>query len=225
MKCHAPISCARGNEQTAGRLVLQRFSRCSRVVLAVLAAVFLPGTMLAQAIGDTEEVVESALGTPTATRVVGNRKTCVYRNDAKLAFENGVVVEIIRAGGESAPLPPPASVTSAPAKPENAASQTRAPAPVRPHAPSTSVTIADKKVLGPALTLVGALTILICSIVILIQAFRASILWGIAFLFLPPIVQWFFVATHWQETRKPLLIQFLVGVPLLFGGYFIEATQ
>lgn len=49
-------------------------------------------------------------------------------------------------------------------------------------------------------------------------------LWGIALLILPPIVQWFFVATHWQDAKRPVLIQFLIGIPLLFASLFIEAN-
>ena len=57
-----------------------------------------------------------------------------------------------------------------------------------------------------ALWLAGAL-------LLLVAAFRAGILWGIGCLLLPVIVPWLFVATHWEQARRPFF--------LLLGGLVV----
>jgi hypothetical protein len=59
------------------------------------------------------------------------------------------------------------------------------------------------------LALLGGACILIGGITVLWKAFSASVLWGLACLFVP-FVSLFFVATHWQEAKTGFLLH-LVG--------------
>lgn len=54
------------------------------------------------------------------------------------------------------------------------------------------------------ITLAALAVMLIGSIIIMVQAFSESILWGLAYLFIP-FASLAFVITHWQTTRKPFL--------------------
>ena len=53
----------------------------------------------------------------------------------------------------------------------------------------------------------------------LVAAFRESIWWGLACLFLP-IVQLFFLIVHWDEARKPFFFQ-LLGIAVFVTGFFV----
>ena len=48
------------------------------------------------------------------------------------------------------------------------------------------------------------------TLLLLVAAFRAGILWGIGCLLLPVIVPWVFVVAHWEQARRPFF--------LLLGG-------
>jgi len=50
----------------------------------------------------------------------------------------------------------------------------------------------------------------------LIAAFRESVLWGLACLFLP-IVSLFFLIVHWSEAKRAFVVQ-LLGVGFLLAG-------
>jgi hypothetical protein len=63
--------------------------------------------------------------------------------------------------------------------------------------------------LGLALALVG-------NVMILIAAFRQSILWGLASLIVPFAILGF-VVTHWSETKKGFLILVLGGILVVTG--------
>lgn len=70
--------------------------------------------------------------------------------------------------------------------------------------------------LGLALALVG-------NVMILIAAFRRSVLWGLASLFVPFAILGF-VATHWSETKKGFLI-LVVGGILVITGVALSPSQ
>jgi hypothetical protein len=63
------------------------------------------------------------------------------------------------------------------------------------------------------LLFVGLAIFMIGGFMFLIAAFRESVLWGLACLFVP-IVPLFFLITHWHEAKKPFAIQ-LIGLAIL----------
>lgn len=69
------------------------------------------------------------------------------------------------------------------------------------------------------LIILGLICIVIGGIGLLIAAFRESILWGLACLFLHGIVSLIFVILHWQEAKGPFLLQ-TVGIVLILIGAF-----
>jgi hypothetical protein len=66
------------------------------------------------------------------------------------------------------------------------------------------------------LLIVGGLMCLYGGIVVLINAFKTSVLWGLGSLFVP-FVSLIFVAMHWADNMKPFLI-YLGGIVLVFAG-------
>jgi hypothetical protein len=71
------------------------------------------------------------------------------------------------------------------------------------------------------LIVVGALMCLYGTIVVLINAFRASVLWGLGSLFIGPVML-VFVILNWSENMKPFLIN-VAGAVLLVAGAFMAA--
>lgn len=66
---------------------------------------------------------------------------------------------------------------------------------------------------------IGAIISLFFGIQLLVIAFRASVLWGLGYLFVP-IVGLIFILTHWSDTKKPFLYS-LLAVPLFIAGGFM----
>ena len=64
-----------------------------------------------------------------------------------------------------------------------------------------------------ALAILGFILAIVGGIGMLIVAFRESVLWGIGCLLIP-LVSLIFVLSHWDEAKKPFLIQ-LGGVVLI----------
>ena len=74
--------------------------------------------------------------------------------------------------------------------------------------------------MGIVIILLGLAIFLIGGLLFLVAAFRESIWWGLACLFIP-IVQLFFLIVHWPEAKKPFFIQ-LLGFMVLIGGVIIS---
>ena len=70
--------------------------------------------------------------------------------------------------------------------------------------------------MGIVIILLGLAIFLIGGLLFLVAAFRESIWWGLACLFIP-IVQLFFLIVHWPEAKKPFFIQLLGFVVLIVG--------
>ncbi len=70
--------------------------------------------------------------------------------------------------------------------------------------------------MGLVLAGIGLVAMIIGGVGLLIVGFRESALWGIGMLLIP-LVSLFFVISHWEEAKKPFLIQ-MVGCLLMFGG-------
>lgn len=64
-----------------------------------------------------------------------------------------------------------------------------------------------------AIMIVAYAFILVGGIMMLIEAFRESILWGIACLLLP-VVSLFFLIVHWNVAKKGFFVQ-LIGLAVL----------
>ncbi|MEZ5331315.1 MAG: hypothetical protein R2991_04525 [Thermoanaerobaculia bacterium] len=65
--------------------------------------------------------------------------------------------------------------------------------------------------LGMILMVVGGIAMLVFGIQLLIIAFKTSIGWGLASLFIP-LVLFIFVAMHWQQCKTPFLRWLLAAV-------------
>jgi len=73
---------------------------------------------------------------------------------------------------------------------------------------------------GIGLLLLGLVIFVIGGFWFLIAAFRESLWWGLACLFLP-FVSLFFLIVHWPEARRPFFFQ-LLGFVVLLVGFFIS---
>jgi len=71
--------------------------------------------------------------------------------------------------------------------------------------------------LGLVLMLVGAVVGCIGGVMVLIQAFKTSVLWGLGTIFVP-FVGLIFVITHWQETKKAFLINIIGFAVMILGA-------
>lgn len=77
--------------------------------------------------------------------------------------------------------------------------------------------------LGGVLFIVGAILSGIGGLWLLVVAFQESVLWGLACWFIP-FVALYFVATHWEETKTPFLMNLggvlvaIVGMVMSGGG-------
>ena len=71
------------------------------------------------------------------------------------------------------------------------------------------------------LLIVGVVVMIVGGVMVLIAAFRESVLWGLGCLFFWP-VNLIFIVTHWQESKTGFLIQLAGGalmvVGILIGG-------
>jgi hypothetical protein len=82
-------------------------------------------------------------------------------------------------------------------------------------------TIGMVEIIGMGLMGIGGLVAFAASIMILIQAFKESVLWGLGYIFIP-FVSLIFVVMHWDQTMKPFLVS-LAGGALLGVGVVISS--
>jgi hypothetical protein len=71
--------------------------------------------------------------------------------------------------------------------------------------------------MGMILMILGVILAIVGGIGILIVAFRESVGWGIGCLILP-IVSLVFVVMHWEETKKPFLLNLAGTILAVVGG-------
>lgn len=74
--------------------------------------------------------------------------------------------------------------------------------------------------LAPILMIAAFVCIFIGSFIVLIEAFRESVLWGVACLLLP-IVTLFFLIVHWRAAKQGFVVQ-LFGLALLVVSWFVR---
>jgi len=72
------------------------------------------------------------------------------------------------------------------------------------------------ELIAPAMIVLGMLLLVFGGLWFLVAAFRESIWWGLACLFLP-IVQLFFLIVHWPEAKKPFFFQLLALVLIVLA--------
>ena len=65
-----------------------------------------------------------------------------------------------------------------------------------------------------SLMLLGLAIFIVGGIWFLVAAFRESVLWGLACLFIP-IVSLFFLIVHWPEAKRPFFLQLVAFVMIL----------
>lgn len=69
------------------------------------------------------------------------------------------------------------------------------------------------------IVLLGAAFLLIGGILLLIEAFKTSILWGLGCLFITPI-SLIFIFAHWDRAKNPFILQ-LIGLALVLSRKFL----
>jgi hypothetical protein len=72
-------------------------------------------------------------------------------------------------------------------------------------------------VIGMVLLAIGGMAALITGIMILVEAFKESVLWGLGALFVPFVIL-IFVITHWAQTGKLFLYNVAATVVLVVGS-------
>jgi FtsH-binding integral membrane protein len=77
--------------------------------------------------------------------------------------------------------------------------------------------------MGALIILLGIVIFIIGGLLFLVAAFRESIWWGLACLFLP-VVPLFFLIVHWQNAKKPFFIQLAGFVVILVGAIISPQT-
>ncbi|MEQ1858937.1 MAG: hypothetical protein ABMA13_03275 [Chthoniobacteraceae bacterium] len=73
-------------------------------------------------------------------------------------------------------------------------------------------------ILAITLIALGAITAAVGGIMLLIAAFRESVLWGLAYLLLP-LAGLVFIVMHWDKSRRGFLLN-LAGVCVVIAGFF-----
>ena len=72
------------------------------------------------------------------------------------------------------------------------------------------------EIIGFILIIIGALISFIYNIQLLIEAFKASILWGLGYMFVP-FVAFIFIILHWDRAGSPFL-KALIAIPFILAG-------
>ena len=67
------------------------------------------------------------------------------------------------------------------------------------------------------LIIFGLLTLLLGSILLLIEAFSEDVLWGLAVLLFPGFASLVFILIHWHRSKMPFFV-LLLGGAMLFAG-------
>jgi FtsH-binding integral membrane protein len=73
---------------------------------------------------------------------------------------------------------------------------------------------------GALIILAGIIIAAFGGLMFLVAAFRESIWWGLACLFLP-FVSFFFLIVHWSKARRPFFLQ-LFGLGVIIVGAIIS---
>jgi hypothetical protein len=77
-------------------------------------------------------------------------------------------------------------------------------------------TMPSMDIIAGSLIFLGFVIFIVGWFLFMVAAFRESILWGLACLFIP-IVQLFFLIVHWPAARRPFFLQLLAFVMIIVG--------
>ena len=192
-------------------------------LLSLVALILMTVVGHAQQVGDSEQTVRKALGKPPLSRASGDRQTWIYSNGTKVIFKGGVVVEA-KISGAKAPAPAEETAVAEEAPqvtpPKPSVSRVAFPAQSIPQPIPTKAAKDHRSGFGLVLAVVAYALMFVCGIIIVVEAFRNSVFWGIALLIIP-FAQIVFVITHWADNKKPFLISWLVGFPLLVASMIV----
>ncbi|MFH1500188.1 MAG: hypothetical protein ABII82_20480 [Verrucomicrobiota bacterium] len=177
--------------------------------------------VFAQGVGSTEQEVLKAYGPPQLQRDGSAGAIWIYSNGTRLVLSKGVVVETNVSAKQAAPEKSEAR--------SDYTTTTRQPAPT-PGAPADAPgdrhddpwsTNSPPSPIGAALTIIGLL--LGCGLGIwhYVIAFKESVGWGLACLFLP-LASVIFTIRHWDEAKAPFLWIVFGAMPLIFLGTFMS---
>lgn len=181
--------------------------------------------LAAQEVGDSEKTIQSAIGAPSMIQEVDGRQVWIYPYGSRITFEKGQVVEakgsFVSRIAQERKLNGTHVVKTLLRPSSTSAAEGRSLSLFQSQSGSEGRGFMGLGQNNGYSTLFGTLGIIItaiCSILILIEAFGESPVWGLGVLVLP-IVQTIFVFTHWRETKTPFLTMLFLGIPLLFAGY------
>jgi len=79
-------------------------------------------------------------------------------------------------------------------------------------------------ILGIVICGIGLLGAAIFSLILLVKAFQTSVLWGLAYMFIP-FAAFVFVITHWDETGKPFLYSMVSCAVAFLGMMFLAPSD
>lgn len=200
--------------------LFRRLLCCSLFLVSGLA------TLKSQEVGSTEESVLNKYGPPQMKRDRGNGETVWnYSNGNRFIVSGGIVVKAEISSPDAAPRPveKSSSIQQQPRPVERLKPTATTPvssSPLkRPQAASPRARLEDVSGFGLVCISIGMLIATVASIWWLVAAFRVSILWGLATLFLP-LANLVFAIVHWDEAKSPVLFS-LLGVGMIFAGAFI----
>jgi hypothetical protein len=211
-----------------------------RTFVGVLLGFGFAGLAYALQVGDSEEEVLKEIGKPNVSRQTAKGAIWRFKDGTTVKFEGKVVSEIVEPatavpGEPVRPVarpevrqPPPATNRPAANKPgmNSSTPSTFATLPASPSASLSAMTSPDnmakaasggRDTLGFVVFFAGVIVLGVGKIMMLIVAFRSSIWWVLGCLFVP-FVSLIFIISHWEDTKKILAWQFLVGMPLMVGG-------
>lgn len=75
------------------------------------------------------------------------------------------------------------------------------------------------EIVGSILMVIGLIIVVVYGIILIVKAFQTSVLWGLAYLFVP-FVSLIFIIVHWEVAKKSFL-RGLIGIPFLLAGFFM----
>lgn len=70
---------------------------------------------------------------------------------------------------------------------------------------------------GEILVILGLIIAIVYGFIILIKAFQESIFWGLGCIFLSFPVSLIFVIMHWDDCKKPFLMNILGSIIMIIG--------
>lgn len=180
--------------------------------------------LAAQEVGDSDKTIQDAIGAPSMIQEIDGRQIWIYPQGSRIIFDQGRVVEatgtFVSRLAQEGKLSGTHVVktllrpTSSGATEEGQSSLFQAAGSER----RGFVGLGQNNGYSSLFGILGISITVICSILILIEAFGESPVWGFGVLVLP-IVQTIFVFTHWHETKTPFLTMLFLGIPLLFASH------